>query len=77
MELELAKQRSNRLDDIGHCQIASNAHPMTDTKGDEISRYTFLSSQPAVRVEGIVIAAPDIGIMVEHVVGYRNAGLND
>lgn len=75
MKLELTKQRSNSLDDISHCQIASNTHPMTDTEGDEISRYFFLPSQPAIRVECIMIAAPDIRVVVEHIVGYRNTGL--
>lgn len=69
MKLELTDQCSDGLQYIGHGEISTDAHAVSNTEWDEeLTPVQLIFSQPSIRFKYRMIFTPDLWIVMKHIV---------
>ena len=79
LEVELAEQRGECLENVRHGQIPSYAHSVSDAERNQVFALFFIVDlvKPAVGTVRFVVCAPDSWVVVEDVVGDTDACLDE
>lgn len=69
VKVELTGQCSDGLQYIGHGEISTDAHAVSNTEWDEEpTPVRLILSQPSIRLEYRVVFTPDLWIVVEDII---------
>lgn len=76
MKLELTDQGSKRLQYIGHGEISTDAHAVSNTKWDEEpTPVGLVFCQPSIWSKYRMIFTPDLWIVMEDIIRNADIGL--
>lgn len=76
LELELADDGAEGLQDIRHGQVTANTHAVPNTKGnEEVTPAGFIRVEPPVRSKDVVVLAPNLGVVMKDVIRDADVGL--
>lgn len=77
MKVELTDQCSDGLQYIGHGEISTDAHAVSNTEWDkEPTPVRLILSQPSIRLEYRMVFTPDRWIVMEDVIRDTDIGLS-